>query len=246
MEKTIPCLIIDDESGAINTLNDYITELPGISLKGTYTKAITALAALIRETVPHLVYLDIDMPGMSGITLVKSLKDSPHHIIFTTSHPDYAIEAFDLRVRHYLLKPFDLSEFAQKTNVVIQEYFQPHRIDAETDEAFMLRKNPETKRLIKVLKRDIIYIQGANNHIHFYTTGGDYSVYMTFTEIEERLANDLKFYRVQRSYIINSDQLDEVEGNTLYLKGYQVIMSPNYNASFMDWFKQVYLKTRRK
>ena len=246
MTQTIPCLIVDDETGAINTLTDYISELPNLGLQKTFTKPLAALAEISREKVPHLIYLDIDMPGMSGITLANSLKNMPHHVIFTTSHPDYAIKAFDIRARHYLLKPFDLSEFADKTTVVVNEYFQPHHLDIETDDAFLLRKEPDSKRLVKVLKKNIIYIQGANNHIHFFTTHGDYSVYMTFKEITQRLLTDPNFFIVQRSYIINRQQLDEVEGNTLYLKDYQVPMSPNYSQSFLNWYHQAYLKTSRK
>ena len=246
MKKPIPIIIVDDEIGAINTLTDYISELPNLGLQKTFTKPLVALAELSREKIPHLIYMDIDMPGMSGITLTNSLKATPHHVIFTTSHPDYAIKAFDLRARHYLLKPFDLSEFADKTTVVVNEFFQPHHLDNETDDAFLLRKKPDSKRLIKVLKRNIIYIQGANNHIHFFTTHGDYSVYMTFKEITERLVRDPNFFMVQRSYIINREQLDEVEGNTLYLKEYQVPMSPNYSQSFMNWYNHVHLKTCRK
>lgn len=246
MKNPIPCIIVDDNSSAISTITAYASEMPQLDLKKSYTKPIIAMGELSGEKIPHLIYMDIDMPGMSGIELANSLRDLPHHVIFTTSYPDFAIEAFDLRARHYLLKPFNLSEFARKTEVVIREFFDTLELDNETEDAFLLRKEIDSKRLIKVPKADIIYIQGANNHIHFYTTGGDYSVYMTFSEIRERLSGHPKFYHVQRSYIINTDQLDEIEGNTIYLKGYQVIMSPLYNAPFMKWVNGIWLKTRRR
>lgn len=133
------------------------------------------------------------------------------------------------------MKPFDLSEFVVKTSIVIRECFDSHHIDIETDDAFLLKKEANGRRLVKILKRDIIYIQGSNNHVHIYTTKGESSVYLTFTEMVGRMDKNPKFYRVQRSYMINSDQFDELEGNTIYLKGFKVIMSPLYNANFQAY-----------
>ncbi|WP_316825962.1 MULTISPECIES: LytTR family DNA-binding domain-containing protein [Pedobacter] len=246
MKKIIPCIIVDDEHGAIRTIGDYIGRMPRLELTNTYTDPLEALAEMSQQKIPHLIYSDIDMPSFTGINLAESLRDSPHHIIFTTSYPDYAVNAFGLRVKNYLLKPFDLPEFAKGTEAVLKEFFSPITLEEETDDSFFLRTDPEKTTLTRVLKDDITYIQGANNNVYIYTQENYYSVYMTFTEIEQKLADSINFYRIQRSYIINSGHVKAISGNMVNAGKYNVLMSPNYNAKFLDWVNRIWLKTKRK
>jgi two-component system LytT family response regulator len=168
MKNIIPCIIVDDEHGALRTIGDYIGQMPRLELKKAYTDPLEALAEMSQQRIPHLIYSDIDMPAFTGINLAESLRDSPHHIIFTTSYPDYALDAYGLRVRNYLLKPFNLPEFAKGTEVVLKEFFSPLKLESETEDSFLLRTEREKTTLTRVLKEDIAYIQGANNHIHIY------------------------------------------------------------------------------
>jgi len=246
MKNTVPCIIVDDETGAIRTITDYVAQMPRLALIKTYTNPLAALAEMSLQNTPHLIYCDIDMPGFSGMNLAESLRDTPHHIIFTTSYPDYALDAFGLRIRNYLLKPFDLPKFVKYTEVVLKEFFTPLVLERETEDSFFLRTGLEKTELARVLKNEIAYIQGSNNHIHIYTQQEDYSVYMTFTEIEDRLSSSANFYRIQRSYIINSSHVKGISGNTINVGKYDVLMSPNYNTQFMNWVNSIWLKTKRK
>lgn len=246
MKNVIPCIIVDDENGALLTIEDYIGQMPQLELMKAYSNPLEALAEMSQQKTPHLIYSDIDMPAFTGINLAESLRDTPHHIIFTTSYPDYALDAYGLRVRNYLLKPFDLPEFAKGTEVVLKEFFAPLILERETEDSFFLRTHPEKTTLTRVLKKDITYIQGANNNIYIYTKENHYSVYMTFTEIEQKLASSTNFYRIQRSYIINASHVKGISGNIVNTGKYDVLMSPNYNAKFMDWVNSIWLKTKRK
>jgi two-component system LytT family response regulator len=246
MKNTVPCIIVDDEAGAIRTISDYVGQMPRLALIKTYTNPLEALAEMSVQSTPHLIYCDIDMPGFSGMNLAESLRNTPHHIIFTTSYPDYALDAFGLRVRNYLLKPFDLPKFVKETEVVLKEFFTPLALESETEDSFFLRTGSEKTELTRVIKNEIAYVQGANNHIHIYTQQENYSVYMTFTEMEERLSSTANFYRIQRSYIINSSHVKSISGNMVNIGKYNVIMSPNYNALFMDWVNRIWLKTKRR
>lgn len=246
MRNTVPSIIVDDETGAIRTISDYVGQMPRLALIKTYTNPLEALAEMSLAGTPHLIYCDVDMPAFSGINLAESLRDTPHHIIFTTSYPDYALDAYGLRVRNYLLKPFDLPKFVKETEVVLKEFFTPLSLERETEDSFFLRISNEKTELVRVMKNEIAYIQGANNHIHIYTQTENYSVYMTFTEIEERLSGSVNFYRIQRSYIINSSHVQSISGNKVHIGKYEVLMSPNYNALFMDWVNRIWLKTKRK
>jgi two-component system LytT family response regulator len=246
MKNPVPCIIVDDETGPIRTISDYIAQMPRLDLIKAYTEPLEALAEMSVTNIPHLIYCDIDMPAFSGINLAEALRDSPHHIIFTTSYPDYALDAFGLRVRNYLLKPFDLPKFVKDTEVVLKEFFTPLTLERETDDSFFFRTDPEKTTLTRVMKNDIACIQGANNNIFIYTHTGYFSVYMTFKEIVEKLDESANFYRIQRSYIINSSHVKAITGNMVKAGKYDVLMSPNYNGNFMEWVNRIWLKTRRK
>ncbi|RBQ07825.1 LytR/AlgR family response regulator transcription factor [Pedobacter miscanthi] len=246
MKNPTPCIIIDDETGAIRTISDYVRQMPCLYLIETYTDPLKALADISILKIPHLIYCDIDMPGFTGIDFAESLRSGPHHIIFTTSYERYALSAFPLRIRNYLLKPFGLAEFVKGTEVVLKEFFSQLELEYETEDSFFFRTDPEKYALTRVMKGDISYIQGSNNHIHIYTQQNNYSVYMTFTEIEEKLSRNTNFFRVQRSYIINSSHVKGIAGNMVNIGKYDVLMSPNYNSLFMNWVNSMWLKTSRK
>jgi two-component system LytT family response regulator len=237
MKNSISCIIIDDDQTAINILKDHIAEMPRLKVHRTYTKPVEALSEISSEKNRHLIFMDIDMPAMSGIKLADNLKHGPHKVIFTTSYPDYAIEAFKVRAKHYLLKPFDIGDFAEVVNEVITEYYDSQSLVNEDEQAFFLRTNGERGRLTKVLKKDIIYLQGSNNHVHIYTP--------TIKEMEERLTENGHFYRVHKSYMINTLFLKEINGHKIDLGKYQVLMSPQYKSAFMEYVDQNILISKR-
>lgn len=245
MKNTIPCIIIDDDQTAIDVISDHIAEMPRLKIQKTYTKPVLALGEMIEEHTSQLIFMDIDMPAMSGIGLAESLKCLPHNIIFTTSYPEYALEAFKVRAKHYLLKPFNLGDFAKVVNEVIFENYDTKTLEREEDDAFYFRTDLERGKLTKVMKQEIVYIQGSNNHVHIYTMTEDYSVYMTTREMVERLSDKKEFFRVHKSYILNSTFVKRIKGNTIDLGKYQVLMTPVYNAEFMAYIERNTLTTKR-
>jgi two-component system LytT family response regulator len=245
MRNFISCIIIDDDQTAIDILEDHISQIGRLKVHRTYTKPVEALSEISSESSRQLIFLDIDMPGMSGIRLAENLRHGPHTIIFTTSHPDYAIEAFKVRAKHYLLKPFNISDFAEVVNEVITEYYDAENLVSEDEKAFFLRTNGERGRLTKVLKKDIIYLQGSNNHVHIYTQNNNYSVYMTIKEMEEKLSENPNFYRVHKSYIINTEFVKEINGHKIDLGKYEVLMSPQYKTAFMEYVGRGILISKR-
>lgn len=234
MEKAISCIIIDDELTAINILEDFAAEMPRLKVHKTYTNPVEALSEISGESSRQLIFMDIDMPAMTGLRLADNLKHSPHKIIFTTSHAEHAIAAFKVRAKHYLLKPFNIGDFAEVVNEVVSEYYDSQSLVREDDKAFFLRTNGERGKLTRVLKKDIIYLQGSNNHVHIYTPSNDYSVYMTIREMEERLKGNRYFYRVHKSYMINARFVREINGHKIDLGKYEVLMTPQYKEAFME------------
>ncbi|MGN7986068.1 LytR/AlgR family response regulator transcription factor [Pedobacter sp. 22226] len=245
MKNPISCIFIDDELTAINILEDFASEMPRLKVHRTFTNPVEALSEISGESDRQLIFMDIDMPSMTGLRLADNLKHSPHKIIFTTSHAEHAIAAFKVRAKHYLLKPFNIGDFAEVVNQVISEYYDSQILVRGNRKAFFLRTNGERGKLIKVLKKDIIYLQGSNNHVHIYTPENDYSVYMTIKEMEELLSSDRYFYRVHKSYIINTRFVQEINGHTIDLGKYEVLMTPQYKQAFMDEVSKDILISKR-
>ncbi|MCX2492402.1 LytTR family DNA-binding domain-containing protein [Pedobacter sp. PF22-3] len=245
MKNPISCIIIDDDPTAINILKDHIEEMPRLKVHRVFTKPIEALSEISAERNKQLIFLDIDMPAMSGLRLADNIKHKSHNIIFTTSYPEFALDAFKVRAKHYLLKPFDIGDFAIVVNEVISECYDAQQIVNENEDAFFLRTNGERGRLTKVLKKDIIYIQGSNNHVHIYTPTNDYSVYMTIKEMEEKLKENEHFFRVHKSYIINTSYVKEINGHKIDLGKYEVLMTPQYKEAFMDYIENQTLVSKR-
>lgn len=245
MKNAISCIIIDDDPTAVEILKDHISAMPRLKIEQIYTKPIEALNNISQCNCKYLIFMDIDMPAMSGIKLANSLKHRSHNIIFTTSYPDYALEAFKVRAKHYLLKSFNISDFAEVVNEVITEYYDSQHLESENDLAFFLRTNGERGKLTKVLKADMIYLQGSNNHVHIYTSDHNYSVYMTIKEMEEKLSDNKQFYRVHKSYIINTRFVKEINGHKIDLGKYQVLMTPQYKEAFMEYVNRNILISKR-
>jgi len=244
MNKKINCVIVDDDRFAIETLEDYIRHLPNLRLLKTYTNSVEAASELSFMNERVLIFLDIDMPHYSGLQLAEKLKDKSFQVIFTTAHSNYAVDAFRVRARHYLLKPIGLDDFIDVVTDVIAHTPEWLMEDAQDAEALFLRTG-ERNKLTRVLKKDIIYIQGAGNYVDVFLDDLRLSTYMTMLEMEALLEKDQRFYRIQKSYIINERHIKKIDGNTIYLLGHKVSMSINYNEKFVNYLNACTLRSNR-
>jgi len=243
MKNIINCVIIDDDPFAIKVIANHIGEIPRLRVLQTYTNPIQALSEInTLKNKPDLIFLDIDMPGLSGITFAESVRHSFPNIIFTTSFSEYAIKAFELRIKHYLLKPIDLETFCQKVYIVLFECFD-NPFDEDND-AFYLRVEERGFR-VKVLKGDIIYIQAAGNHLHIFTPETHYTIYYSLGEMAQKLIGNTNFFRVHKSYIINTNFVHSIQGNTIHLQKYDVLMTAPFKADFVRYLEDNTLLFKR-
>jgi len=193
------CMIIDDEPFARNLLQDYCGRLPNLEVIGTYSSGMKALAGLQKHAV-DLIFLDIRMPGLSGLELVQSLPQVPN-IIFTTAFSEYAVKGFELDAVDYLLKPFDFPRFLKAVNKAtarLQETPLP-----PADEHLFVKEGRHT---VKLLLSDIRYIQGQKDYVMFHTTERRVMSLMNLKDLASRLAEH-HFLRVHQSYIVNTAHL---------------------------------------
>jgi two-component system, LytTR family, response regulator len=199
----IKCLIVDDEPPGREILRRYIEQLPMLELVGECANAIEAIRELQKEDI-HLLFLDIRMPQLNGNELLKVVKNLPH-VIFTTAHPEYALEGYDLDVMDYLLKPIRFDRFVKAVNKVIQ--INGHRsieshipVEEEKKESFVYFRSE--RKMVKVMLDDILYIESMKDYVKVFTTQGLLITKQSITSVEAMLP-EASFIRVHRSYIVS-------------------------------------------
>jgi DNA-binding LytR/AlgR family response regulator len=244
MNQRINCVIIDDDQYAIDIISDYIEEIPNLYLQKSYTSSLQALTALSIDKKPDLVFMDIDMPGLTGIQLARQLEGKIDHIIFTTSHSEHAIAAFDVGAKHYLLKPFNLARFVE----IVMKVTAKNKVSALTTGSpapdYYLRPGPRGE-FLRLLKKDISHIQAAGNYIHLYSNNKRHTTYMTMKEMERDFPVQEGFHRVHRSYIINTAHVTKVNGNSVYINTHPVTMSGEFKTDFLKYLKDHTLTSNR-
>lgn len=209
----IQVMIVDDEPLALDIMESYVEQLPSLKLKAKCTNAIEAMEILKKESI-DLLFLDIQMPQLTGIELVKSLKKPPL-VVFTTAYPNYAAEGFDLDAVDYLLKPISKDRFLRAVQKA-EEMLQIKNHDDHSEETdFMFVK--ADKKLIKMHYQDILYIEGLKDYVIIKTNEGRVITLQTMKSLEEKLPKQY-FQRIHRSYIVGITKVKAVVGNSIEIK----------------------------
>ncbi|WP_025142148.1 LytR/AlgR family response regulator transcription factor [Pedobacter jeongneungensis] len=234
MKKTYNCAIVDDDWSAIRLLTDHIGEFPNLNVTKTFTKPIEALAELSIDQNIDLIFLDIDMPGLSGIQVAENLRDISPNIIFTTAHDRYALQAFDVRAKDFLLKPIELETFTKVVNRVLKECFVKKLSRFSYDDLAFFR--PGRRGVVdRIDLSAITHFKGAGNYVDIFTKDERFTIYMTIQEISDILTADDKFFRVHKSYLINGSYVTRIVGNIVYLGKHPIPMTSPYKARFCDF-----------
>ncbi len=230
----IKCIIIDDEPLAAKVLQSHLEEFSNMELIGTYNNPVEALNT-IEENKIDAVFLDINMPKMSGLEFIQSIESKPYFII-TTAYREYAVDCFDLDVLDYLVKPIPFKRFLKSINKLSQQVYKEKNIDTENsgDKSFIFLK--VSKKLIKVKFEDIFYIESLKDYIKVFTKTGDYLVHKTLTGITEELPKN-DFLRIHRSFTIALDKIQALEGNSVQISNKRIPIGRKY----IEHSKQVIL-----
>ncbi len=230
----IRCLIIDDEALALDLLEDNIRKVSFLELVGKCKSGFEALELLQKEKI-DLIFLDIQMPDISGIQFLKSLSIKPL-VIFTTAFEKYALAGFELDVVDYLLKPFSFERFLKSVNKA--EEYMGLRKKAFTSENEMPSKAPEylfvksEYKLIKIDIKDILYIEGLKDYIKIYVGGKPVITLLGMNAMEEKLPS-VDFHRIHRSYIVNLHKIRFVQRSTVTIGDKAIPIGENYRESFL-------------
>ncbi|MFD2562362.1 LytR/AlgR family response regulator transcription factor [Aquimarina rubra] len=212
--KVLRCLIADDEPIARQIIENYIKEIPYLEVVSTCKNAFEVMAFL-QENHVDLLFLDINMPKLSGISLLKTMQQKPQ-VIITTAYPEYAVEGFELSVTDYLLKPFSLERFIQAVIKVQQKLTNNNNtnIVIEKEDTITSIYVKSDKKIIKLNLDTINYIEAYGNYIKIYTHQMILTP-TTLSDFAEKLSND--FIRIHKSFIVNFNKLKLIDGNQMVL-----------------------------
>jgi len=199
------CLIVDDDELSRSVLEDLIQDTDGYSLVASCESGVEAFKLLKEEPV-DLLFLDIEMPKMDGIELLKSLNPRPQ-VILITSHPEYAAESYEYDVTDFIQKPLSHGRFLTAISKAEKRFkVEKANISSEGDSIFIKADS----RLVRINLKDILYIEALGNYMKIYTAEGRYTILSTMKEIAEKLSGN-DFVRVHRSYIVRVDQIESIE-----------------------------------
>jgi len=232
----INCLVVDDEPIAREGMMEYVRQIDYLN-PIAQCKSATEAVGLLQKNKIDLIFLDIQMPKLTGIDFLKALSNPPL-VIFTTAYSEYALEGFELDVVDYLLKPISFARFLKAVEKA-QSYL--HARDKEvsvTQDFFFIKCNGKIE---KILMADVIYIEAMANYVIIHTQLKKYITYLTFSGIEEQLPYDL-FVRIHKSFLVAISAIQTIDGNEVITNTMRLPMSKNYKNDVMNRIEPKFIK----
>lgn len=222
----LKCIITDDEPIARKGLQSYVERIDFLELVGVCEDAIQ-LNNQLKSQQADLLFLDIEMPYMTGIELLNSLSNPPK-VIITSAYAEYAIKGYDLEVSDYLLKPISFDRFLKAVNKV---YDQLISLQTPVVQDYLFVKT--SLKLEKIRFNDMRFIEGVENYVAIYTSDGKIITHTTLRTILQKLPPE-RFVQVHKSYLVNIDKIDSIEGNLLGIGKNKIPLSRTYKETALE------------
>lgn len=234
----INAIVIDDEKAAIEVIEFYLKQTPTINHIGSFTNPLEALQKIAQEKV-DLIFLDIQMPEISGLDLIKVLNGNGK-IILTTAYPEFAVEGFELEVLDYLLKPISMPRFVKAVDRATKLILGGESIDMQEDfqDDFILVKTEQKGKLLKIMLNEIDYIEGMKNYVAIIHQHQKTLALLNMKDLENRLPKK-HFMRIHKSFIVSLASITMIEQDEVYLKDYKenIYVGDSYKKQLMEVFK---------
>lgn len=210
--RKINCILLDDEPFARKGIVAYISDIPFLQLQASYSSAVEVMQTTASVHY-DLVFLDIEMPRIDGLTYLKSLKNPPL-VIIITAFPQYALEGFELDVIDYLVKPVSFDKFLKASQKAYEYLNRTSQPSTEEHSSYFFIK--ENKKIKKLFFKDILYVESLQNYIKIVTENSHHITYLTLKEIDENLKGK-GFIKIHKSFVVSIDKVIGIEGNTVLL-----------------------------
>lgn len=235
--KKLSCIIVDDEPVARKILHEFVDQVPFLDLHDKFENAIKAEAFLKNNTV-DLIFLDIEMPKITGLQFLQKLHIESM-VILTTAFPQYALEGYELDIIDYLLKPFALSRFLKAVQKAKDFHEMKHKTAAGSLSSYIFIKSD--KRIEKIELSDILYAESVGNYVSIFTETKRIMAYLTMKSLEAQLPAD-DFVKIHQSYLVNCAKIGAIEGNEVKIAGKSLPISRNYRDMVMKIVNQRLLR----
>jgi len=226
----VKCIIVDDEPLAIEILESYVAKVEQLQLTGTFRNAVSAFTFLQQHSV-DLIFLDIQMPKLSGIDFLKTLKQPPK-VIFTTAFRDYALQGFELEIVDYLLKPIPFDRFLRAVAKVLHQPANPStgiKQDTPPDNYVYFKVD---KKMIKTKMADVLYIESIKDYVKVKTPDREIVTQQKISYLEESLPRE-QFLRIHRSFIVNLEKIDAYSATDVEIGKHSIPIGRNYKNDVM-------------
>jgi len=227
MNEKIKCIITDDEPFARKGLQGYVEQIDFLELKGVCENALE-LNSLLKKEPADLLFLDIEMPYVTGIDFLKNIP-APPRVIFTTAYEKYALQGFDLEVLDYLLKPISFERFLKAANKAYDFFKAQQTVTTGEDYIFVKADS----KLEKINFSDILFVEALENYVAIYTAGKKIITHLTLKMLQEKLPSGA-FIQPHKSYLVSIGKINSIEGNILHVLHYQVPISKYQKEEIME------------
>lgn len=227
----LKCIIIEDELPAQRVLKNYINDVPYLELEEAFKSPVQAMETLQSKDI-DLLFLDINLPRISGLNFLRSLSNPPK-VIITTAYPDYAHEGFELDVVDYLLKPFSFDRFLKALSKLKSTKSESALKESESDRTHRYAFVKVDKTLHRVDFADIRYIESDKDYVRIITDDQSLMLLQTLKHWEQMLP-DNDFSRVHKSYIVNIAHIDKIIGNRIKIASESIPIGRHYKQNFLD------------
>lgn len=229
---TVNCIIVDDEKMALDFLHQFCKKSDKVNVLATFSDPMDALAYL-KENKTDLIFLDVEMPGLTGFNLLDNLPYKPR-IILTTSKTEYAFEAFQYRVDDYLKKPITFPRFTEAIDKIHEQLSaQGGGSNTGGEDNIFIKTDG---KLIKLSYDEILYLESMGDYVKFVTATKKYLTLNTLSAVEEKL-DKTRFLRVHRSYIVNLSKIKDIQGGTLLIDGNVIPISKSHKDEVLQKIK---------
>ena len=231
------CIAIDDEPLALSLIEDFSKKIPYLNYIKSCKNAFEAIETIQKNKI-DLVFLDINMPNITGIEFIKSLENKPM-VIFTTAYSEYAVQGFELNAIDYLVKPFLFERFFKAVNKAYELHNLHNKNSQEIIETSEKKENfifvKSDYSSVKILLNDIFYIEGLKDYVKIHLPEKNILSLITMKKMEETLPSD-KFIRVHRSYIVALDKIESIQRNRIIIQKKWIPVGDSYKNEF---FKRI-------
>lgn len=237
INKKYTCVIVDDEPHCIDSLKNYITNTSYLELIKAYDNPIDAVREIaISKSEIDFLFLDIDMPRMSGLEVASIIRHKVDKLIFVTGHRKYSLEAYDVQCNQYLLKPYSEQKFVDTINKLIEA---PKQEFGDQNEDSLFLKLGSSKKYIQVKCDDIISINAMEHYVIVETNLNKYVQHTSMKEVEYSLRNNTNFIRVHKSHIISKKHILTIQGNNIVLtNNFEIVIGITFRSSFTRFLEK--------